>query len=224
MAGDNKEAPPKSNKCARLTFAIILAVSDTAMVTILYGHLNNLKDRLLIDFYSYDPRISLVEFWLLGILRGCLLLGVSIGLLRNSVQTKHRCAKYSWMATALAVVSWVYMMTKMLMYTEYTKDLKLPWFWSLFGWSCLSNLFFAIAWNLIGSVTLSQQETEAFSINSDKTPLIKEEKEENKEDEDEEIPNVSKTQTVGRLLKYTLPDLPLLLIAMLFMCLSSTGK
>ena len=153
-----EEKEKKSNKFSRLNFVIILALCDITLVTILFGHLKELKNRLLIDFYDFNPKESLVEFWVFGIARGSVLLGASFGVLKNPVFTKYRCAKYSWIVVTSAVVTWVYMMTKMLMYTEYTHDLKQPWFWSLFGWSCFANLTFVFAWKSICGMVLSQQD------------------------------------------------------------------
>ena len=122
----------------------------------------------------------------------------------------------------------MYSIIKLLVVSE-SAELKDIWFWAYFAWSFPSAILFLVHFAIIRSLKLSR-DVQSLLINEstsdDRATLLSngdcpKEKEEDKDDDKE--PKADKV-TVSKLIAYTKPDLPYLLLAFLFLLIASVGK
>ena len=229
----------RSNKL-RLFGTLVLAVLDIVASTLLFVHGENFRQRFLVDVYLYTFASSKFDLWVFGLTRTTFLLGAILGFCRNPGKAGDRMLKVRIIVLIMAVAMWEITVIKLLVLSSQTKDLRLPWFWSMFVWNNIGPALFYVSWIRLANMKVcdaaSPDSSKTLNINTDeeeRQPLLsnnvknkKEENNKNKDDnEDEEDTKTVKENavTIGRLLRYSHPDWFLLLTAFVFLCASSTG-
>ena len=230
----------RSNKL-RLFGTLVLAILDIVASTLLFVHGGDFRQRFLVDVYLYTFTSSKFDLWVFGLTRTTILLGAILGFCRNPRRAGSRMLKVRILVLIMAVAMWELTVIKLLVLSSHTKDLRLPWFWSMFTWNNIGPALFYLSWMKLANMkvchTASPDANKTLNINSDeeeRQPLIgnnvgnkTEGNDKNKNDnEDKEDAKTAKENavTIGRLLRYSRPDWLLLLTAFIFLCASSTGR
>ncbi|ELT94942.1 hypothetical protein CAPTEDRAFT_6286 [Capitella teleta] len=209
-------------------FFIFLSTSvDIITTSILFCHADQLVPRLSFDLKHFHVTQSVFELWVFGAIRSCIITGGLVGVIYNRDLGPKRIEKSSIVIGVLAVFMWAYSLVKMLMFSEvFADDLKQPWFWAIFSWSLLFSLLFPAQWRTLSGVSPSgDKKTESKSVNSDEEPLVRDEEANKQNDEEKKKKKEQKKSiTVWRLIKFSTPDIPILLVAFIFMTASSTAE
>ena len=210
----------RSNKL-RLIGTLLLAVLDIVTSTLLFVHGGNFRQRFLVDVYLYTFTSSKFDLWVFGLTRTTILLGTVLGFCRNPGKAGGRMQKVRIVVLIMAVAMWELTVIKLLVLSSHTKDLRLPWFWSMFAWNNVGPALFYVSWIKLANMKICETASSdrTLNVNTDeeeRQPLLsnnvenkKEEKDKNKDDnEDQEDSKTTKEKavTIGRLLRYSRPD------------------
>ena len=230
----------RSNKL-HLFGTLVLAVLDIVASTLLFVHGGNFRKRFLVDVYLYAFTSSKFDLWVFGLTRTTILLGAILGFCRNPGRAGGRMLKVRIFVLIMAVAMWELTVIKLLVLSSHTKDLRLPWFWSMFALNNIGPALFYLSWIKLANMkvcdTVSLDAKKTLNVNTDeqeRQPLLSNNVEtktevngKNKDDkEDSEDAKTVKESavTIGRLLRYSRPDWFVLLTAFIFLCASSTGR
>ena len=230
----------RSNKL-QLFGTFLLAVIDIVLSTLLFVHGINFRETFLADVYLYTFTNSKFDLWVFGLTRTSILLGGILGFIRNPSKAGERMLKVRILVLIIAVAMWELTVIKLLVLSSHTRDLRLPWFWSMFAWNNLCPAFFYLSWMKLANMKVcdsaSIEQSKTLNVNTDeeeRQPLLgnnthngsvkKDEKNKDETEEDDDKTGKEKAVTIGRLFRYSRPDWYILLCAFIFLCVSSTGQ
>ncbi|CAL8248329.1 unnamed protein product [Merluccius merluccius] len=209
------------------------AVVDVIVTTVLYcrgSHLGIFSE----DVLNFSVRRSLLDLWATLLLRACLLLGGSAGVLRSREAGPRRVSRMATPVLLVCLCVVTYALVKLLIRSERDEGLaRQPWFLGLFAWTCASALGVVPLWGCLGKVDLDLDgggcEDRERLVDGREEEMEKEEEEEM--EKEEEVGRRSggkgsqeKTNsgaTLGRLLAYCSEDIGLLSLAFLFLTISA---
>ena len=189
--------------------------------------LQHYRSIFLSDILHFSITHSMFDLWICSLIRLGIILGALCGFLRNTTDGVQRTRKARTIILIICVIMWDYPIVKLLIYTEQVTDYNLPFFWALFAWSLFATCIFCINWTLLG--TFKSLRTRSLHING--TPPESESllgstppgtNTNTQTDTEEEKP--FQISIVCRLLAYSKPDWPILLLAFIFLGLSSLGE
>ncbi|KAB1255172.1 ATP-binding cassette sub-family B member 9 [Camelus dromedarius] len=192
---------------------------DIGMTTAIYV-LSHLDRSLLEDIRHFNIFDSVLDLWAACLYRGCLLLGATIGVAKNSTLGPRRL-QASWMVIALVCLSGgIYTMVKLLLFSEVRKPVRDPWFWALFVWTYVSLAASFLLWWLLSTVrpdakalergagAEAEAEAEAEGFPVEARPQ----------------PEQASGATLQKLLSYTKPDIAFLVAASFFLVVAALGE
>ena len=225
----------EDNRC-KVIFTFLFGVADITATTVLYGHYNDYMKHFTEDMHDYKFSRSMLELWIFSIARLSLTMGFLLGILCNrTIESVERINKFHYFPLLLATLMWTFSVVKMLAYSEGEDSMKRPWFWSLFGWTMFCNIMLYVNTCVLGAVNVPPSRlpvtlSRNCSINatdSEAQPLLgsggSSTAEDNDKEEKKEIPIEKKASNVFRLIKYSKPDWLYILIAFVFMNISTVG-
>uniref|UniRef100_A0A667Z3U6 ABC-type oligopeptide transporter ABCB9 n=2 Tax=Myripristis murdjan TaxID=586833 RepID=A0A667Z3U6_9TELE len=219
---------------------LLYIVVDVAVTTVLYTHGSDLSI-FGEDTQHFNILLSVLDLWGMVLLRACLLLGASIGVLWNREDGPQRVWKLSTLIFLICLTIITYALAKLLMMTEVDALAHQPWFLSLFFWTCTSSIGVMMLWRLLGkesnSVT-NRRSSSSSSVGGDRgkgdcedtenlveTAETEEagccDKEARSNDNGGQEKESNSGATLGRLLTYCSNDAGLLFIAFLFLLISA---
>uniref|UniRef100_A0A8C7D633 ABC-type oligopeptide transporter ABCB9 n=1 Tax=Oncorhynchus kisutch TaxID=8019 RepID=A0A8C7D633_ONCKI len=173
--------------CCILLFILV----DVIVTTVLYLH--GCQTAIFTeDVQNFDILHSVLDLWGTMLVRVCLLLGASIGVLWNRVDGPCRVSALGTLTLLICLTVSTYALAKLLMLSEQGDLAHQPWFLSLFSWTCVSVLGTVLLWRLLGR---TERLVEADQKNSG--------------------------ATLGRLLSYCSKYAGLLSVAFLFLLISA---
>lgn len=197
------------------TFVLV----DTVVSTILYvlrSGPNSFSD----DILYFDVHRSVLDLWVVLLVRSCLLFGASVGVLKNQQEGPRRVASMDTLVVLIGLTMLSYALAKLLIFSEMGALMHDPWFLGLFSWTCVSAMGSVFFWKLLSSADV------ASSGVGERERLVDEGEEEEQEEEGEmSVKGVKRKPnsgaTLGRLLSYCKEDAGLLSLAFFFLLLSA---
>lgn len=198
---------------------LVFTGADITVTTLLYERSRS-HSSILQDLKHFNIFDSMLDVWGACLYRSCVLLGAAIGVAKNTNYGPKRLKMSTTFITIVCLAVGIYILVKLLLYSEVRKTIKDPWFWSLFVWTLMSVVATFSLWQLLASVkpsrdTLgvsSETRTEAEET-GDQSSLGTQEKEEE-----------ASTATLRKLLSYTKPDAHYLVVAFFFLLLAALGE
>ncbi|CAL8347627.1 unnamed protein product [Lota lota] len=213
---------------------LVFTAVDVIVSTVLYcrgSHLSIFSEEIL----NFNILQSVLDLWGTVLIRACLLLGASSGVLWNRELGPRRVSQLSTLVLLVCMSVVTFALVKLLMLSERGEGLsRQTWFLGLFSWTCGSALGVVLLWGLLGKESAHGGARDGGEC-EDRERLVddreKEEEEEEEEGEEEEVGRRSSPKgsdqktnsgaTLGRLLRYSSEDIGLLSMAFLFLIISA---
>lgn len=211
---------------------VAFALLDLAVTTILFTH--GLDFNLFwSDMLGFSMTRSSVDVWVTAVLRAALLLGASLGVLRNREDGPRRVAQLLTPVLLFCMVIVSYTLAKLLLRAEEGPLGQKPWFLSLVCWTCASTPGLLLPWSLLGRSSKRRangrrrKSSESSTTGSEDTKNLVEAA--SGEDqgsgggagEKQRVEEVSSSATLGRLLSYCRKDGALLFVAFFFLSVAA---
>ncbi|XP_037113963.1 ATP-binding cassette sub-family B member 9 isoform X1 [Syngnathus acus] len=203
---------------------------DLIIATVLYAHGSHLII-FVEDGLNFSILQSMLDIWGTALLRACLLLGASIGVLWNREDGPHRVTKLTTLILLVCQSIITYTLAKLLMLSELGPLSHRPWSLSLICWTCFSSLAVLVLWWVLGQ---KKHDTRKQGRREDTEKLLQSDCEEEEEEEEKGVCSerkntpekkaIAKTTTgatLGRLLNYSKKDGGLLTVAVIFLIISA---
>ncbi|XP_075574248.1 ABC-type oligopeptide transporter ABCB9 isoform X3 [Pelecanus crispus] len=191
--------------------------ADVVVTTLLYAHGRGGRD-VLQDLWHFNIFNSLLDIWGGCLYRSCVLLGATIGVATNTAYGPRRLRASRTFIAVVCLLMGIYMMVKLLLYSEVRRTIRDPWFWGLFAWTYMALAATFGLWQLLACVTSSR---EALGPSS-------ESRAEAEESCDGSAPRDKREEAAGptihKLLSYTKPDAFFLGIASFFLLMAALGE
>ncbi|XP_041757311.2 ATP-binding cassette sub-family B member 9 [Coregonus clupeaformis] len=128
---------------------LVFILVDVIVTTVLYLH--GCQTAIFTeDVQNFDILHSVLDLWGTVLVRVCLLLGASIGVLWNRVDGPRRVSALGTLTLLICLTVSTYALAKLLMLSEQGDLAHQPWFLSLFSWTCVSVLGTVLLWRLLG--------------------------------------------------------------------------
>uniref|UniRef100_A0A8C8JSY3 ABC-type oligopeptide transporter ABCB9 n=1 Tax=Oncorhynchus tshawytscha TaxID=74940 RepID=A0A8C8JSY3_ONCTS len=178
---------------------LVFILMDVIVTTVIYLH-GSQTAIFTEDGQNFDILHSVLDLWGTLLVRVCLLLGASIGVLWNRVDGPHRVSALGTLTLLICLTISTYALAKLLILSEQGDLAHQPWFLSLFSWTCVSALGTVLLWRLLGRTPNTVTEGERGGGTQDQT---------------------DSGATMGRLLSYCSKDAGLLSVAVLFLLISA---
>ncbi|NXS35216.1 ABCB9 protein, partial [Pomatostomus ruficeps] len=196
---------------------LALSGADVVVTTLLYTHGQGGRN-VLQDLRHFNIFNSLLDIWGGCLYRSCVLLGAAIGVATNTAYGPRRLRASRTFIAVICLLMGIYMMVKLLLYSEVRKTIRDPWFWGLFAWTYVALAATFGLWQLLACVTSSR---EALGPGS-------ESRAEAEESCDGGTPRDKREEAAGptihKLLSYTKPDAFFLGIASFFLLVAALGE
>ncbi|KAL7836254.1 hypothetical protein AOLI_G00275380 [Acnodon oligacanthus] len=198
---------------------------DAVISTVLYAQGSTI-DVFADDVQDFDMHHSILDLWGTLLVRVCLLLGGSIGVVWNKSDGPKRAACLDTPVVLMGLVILTYALTKLLVFSEQDDLMYDPWFLGLFSWTVVAALATMFLWKLLAK--LSDHGVADGAESGERERLV----DERDEVEEEEGGTSAKGRkgakkqpnsgaTLGQLLSYCKKDSGLLTIAFFFLLLSA---
>jgi hypothetical protein len=211
--------------CIAVTFGLL----DCTVATLLYGSGIQFSVHLHTDTSPYHFETSTIELWFIAVLRSAVLLGASIGVIFNVTDGPKRLQEKGYIFFTLATLLAMFAVVKMLVCTEYLE--VTAWFWCEFAWSLSGSLTFCIGYSMLRTINVSPATNVSNNINEtegERRRLLPDVQattaNDDTEKDQEETTTKAKISTICRLAAYSKPDVHYLLVAFIFMVISSVCK
>ncbi|KAM9547779.1 ABC-type oligopeptide transporter ABCB9 [Salvelinus alpinus] len=218
---------------------LLFILVDVIVTTVLYLH--GCQTAIFTeDVQNFDILHSVLDLWGTMLVRVCLLLGASIGVLWNRVDGPCRVSALGTLTLLICLTISTYALAKLLMLSEQGDLAHQPWFLSLFSWTCVSVLGTVLLWRLLGRSpnTVTDGEGDGGGSVCEETERLVEAAGENGTEEVEEQQKHGEKKrsrasrkgtedqknsgaTLGRLLSYCSKYAGLLSVAFLFLLISA---
>lgn len=196
---------------------LALSGADVVVTTLLYTHGQGGRN-VLQDLRHFNIFNSLLDIWGGCLYRSCVLLGAAIGVATNTAYGPRRLRASRTFIAVVCLLMGIYMMVKLLLYSEVRKTIKDPWFWGLFAWTYVALAATFGLWQLLACVTSSR---EALGPGSESRAEVE-------ESCDGATPRDKREEAAGptihKLLSYTKPDALFLGIASFFLLVAALGE
>ncbi|NWY73835.1 ABCB9 protein, partial [Erithacus rubecula] len=196
---------------------LALSGADVVVTTLLYTHGQGGRN-VLQDLRHFNIFNSLLDIWGGCLYRSCVLLGAAIGVATNTAYGPRRLRASRTFIALVCLLMGIYMMVKLLLYSEVRKTIRDPWFWGLFAWTYVALAATFGLWQLLACVTSSR---EALGPGSESRAEVE-------ETCDGGTPRDKREEAAGptihKLLSYTKPDAFFLGIASFFLLVAALGE
>ncbi|XP_068268571.1 ABC-type oligopeptide transporter ABCB9 isoform X2 [Nyctibius grandis] len=196
---------------------LALSGADVVVTTLLYAHGRSGRD-VLQDLQHFNIFNSLLDIWGGCLYRSCVLLGAAIGVATNTAYGPRRLRASRTFIAVICLLMGIYMMVKLLLYSEVRRTIRDPWFWGLFAWTYVALVATFGLWQLLACVTSSREalgpgsESRAEAEESCDGGALRDKREE------------AAGPTIHKLLSYTKPDAIFLGIASFFLLVAALGE
>lgn len=232
-SGEEEDKPPIKKTNVKTLKWILIAMVVYGIFDVGFTTLSNFSyisrsgpfiPLLKVSIYRFDFARSWFDIWIIALLRSSLLIGSAIGCLWNHVDGPPRVKLFEPVVVALALMMWVYPMTKMLALSDVTLDFRLPWFWTLFAWSNIGPICLYLFWSSVGQYEIKSRGRTPLNEGTaeEREELLEEDETAGREKEQQE--KKKSTTSIFRLLTYSKSDLGILLVAFFFLLISAMGE
>lgn len=196
---------------------LALSGTDVVVTTLLYTHGRGGRD-ILQDLRHFNIFNSMLDIWGGCLYRSCVLLGAAIGVATNTAYGPRRLRASRTFIAIVCLLMGIYMMVKLLLYSEVRRTIRDPWFWGLFAWTYVALAATFGLWQLLACVTSSR---EALGPSSESRTEAEESCDGSAQRDKREE---AASPTIHKLLSYTKPDAFLLGIASFFLLVAALGE
>lgn len=200
-------------------FIFTFVLVDSVVSTVLYFQWSG-PNSFLEDILDFDVHRSVLDLWIVHLVRFCLLCGASVGVLKNQEDGPRRLASLDTLMVFIGLTMLSYALAKLLIFSEISALMYDPWFLSLFSWTCVSAMGSVFFWKLLSGADVTSSgvgERERLVDGGEE----EEEDEENGMRGHEVKQKLNSGATLGRLLSYCKEDAGLLSLAFFFLLLSA---
>ncbi|CAH1233033.1 ABCB9 [Branchiostoma lanceolatum] len=187
---------------------VLLSLADVAINTILYMNGADLY-KFTHDISFFSIFTSLLDIWILALLRGCVLFGAVLSVLYNTRDAVPRIKLSASWVGALPAAMCAYTFVKLLLFSE--KEVKFPhkpWFWGTFVSGIVGCAVFYLNWTILSRISTQSYR----SINSEEGT-----DEERERLLESEVKSKSNLSSVKKLFSYSKPVIPYFLAATSFL-------
>ncbi|XP_066304578.1 ABC-type oligopeptide transporter ABCB9-like isoform X3 [Branchiostoma lanceolatum] len=177
---------------------VLLSLADVAINTILYMNGADLH-KFTHDISFFSIFTSLLDIWILALLRGCVMFGAVLSVLCN---TRTKPCTSPWILVLPAAIC-AYTFVKLLLYSE--KEVEFPhtpWFWGILVGSIVGSAVFYINWTLLSHASVNPGN----GIEEETERLL-----------EREATSESNSSPLTKLISYAKPVIPYFLAAMSFL-------
>lgn len=130
----------------------VLSITDFVLTTVLFGRGTKFYETFSHVIGQYSFTNSVLELWLLAVLRVAIILGSVIGLCCNKNVGVGRVKKSNKLILVVAGLQCMFTLVKLLAVSEKGQFLHEKWFWWLWAWSVAGTVLLYIEWKLLGNV------------------------------------------------------------------------
>ncbi|KAL6466005.1 hypothetical protein MHYP_G00261380 [Metynnis hypsauchen] len=204
---------------------LVFILVDSVISTVLYVQ-GSTTDVFADDVQDFDMHHSVLDLWGTLLVRICLLLGGSIGVVWNKSDGPKRAACLDTPVVLTGLVILTYALAKLLVFSEQGDLVYDPWFLGLFSWTAVAAVATMFLWKLLAMLS---DHGVADGEESEEREQLVDERDEVEEEEGgmsgkgwkgaKKQPNSG--ATLGQLLSYCKKDSGLLTIAFFFLLLSA---
>ncbi|XP_018118546.1 ATP-binding cassette sub-family B member 9 isoform X2 [Xenopus laevis] len=175
------------------------------------------KPRIIQDVVGFDMFHSVLDVWGTSILRVCICSGAVIGVLSNRQQGPKRLKVSIIAITLLCYLIAVYTLIKLLLYSEYEKPVKDPWFWGLLAWTWIASAGTHCSWIQMSKIPSKWAKCRLHShSNGDQD-------QKHNDDQKQKAKTKVSRANIGKLLSYSKQDAVYLILAFVFLLLCTLG-
>ncbi|OCU02034.1 ATP-binding cassette sub-family B member 9 isoform X1 [Xenopus laevis] len=176
------------------------------------------KPRIIQDVVGFDMFHSVLDVWGTSILRVCICSGAVIGVLSNRQQGPKRLKVSIIAITLLCYLIAVYTLIKLLLYSEYEKPVKDPWFWGLLAWTWIASAGTHCSWIQMSKIPSKWAKCRLHShSNGDQD-------QKHNDDQKQKAKTKVSRANIGKLLSYSKQDAVYLILAFVFLLLCTLGE
>ncbi|OWF56666.1 ATP-binding cassette sub-family B member 9-like [Mizuhopecten yessoensis] len=225
----------------------LTALCDATVATVLFGRGNQIYDRFSTATAQFSVLDSTFELWCFGVLRACVLFGLTLAVIRHPVEAITRIKKVEEGAICFPLVMGIYDLVKLLLISDDSARLYDKWFWAQFSWCLMGCCLFHIHYYALGKITLvldgelfqndyvrindGESDTEerkpllSSTTARQKPTSIDDDDDEDSDDESSEDRSVAeKRATIFRLFSYSKPDISYIMGAFFFLVIAAVGE
>ena len=188
------------------------------------------KEKINHEVFSFTYGSSTFDLVVCACLRFCMLIGVSFGLVRN-FEAARKLKNTTKLAIYYGCAQAIYVVLKIMFFTEYSMDDMDKRVWVLIGISLVTCLTPYFSWKILAQTDVSERKRQGFtSINKDDADNISigsnnSDKEENLNALDKEIADqVHATRSVRTLLYLAKNDIPYIIVALISLLMCSASQ
>ncbi|XP_033748629.1 ATP-binding cassette sub-family B member 9-like [Pecten maximus] len=226
---------------------VVSALGDAVVTTLLFGHGDEILDRFSTATAQFSILDSTFELWWFGMLRACVLFGLTMAVIRHPLEAITRIQKLGEGAVCFPLLMGIYDLIKLLMLSDVPSRLYDKWLWAQFAWCMIGCLLFHILYSALSRITLVLDGTFLHNDNvcindgdteerrhllSSSTSRRKSGCNDNDDDDDEDSDDESskarsiaeKRATIFRLFSYSKPDLGYIAGAFIFLVIAAVGE
>lgn len=225
------------NKKSGSIIVLLLAATDLVLSLLFFILLAN-HDQTSKEIFSFTFGSSTFDLIVWSCLRFCIILGGIVGVLRNEIFGVRRIRKSSKLSVYYGCGQAIYMVLKIMMFTEDNFEKMNKRVWLLLGLSLVTCITPYICWKVLGSIKMSLKKKSFASLNncdkenessdSGSTKSLDGEKDDEEENlnplDKEASQKFSSTYSIKTLLSLAKPDSLYFLLAVFFLMICSAAQ
>ncbi|WAR01083.1 ABCB9-like protein [Mya arenaria] len=210
-----------------LLIVFMIALIDLTVTTVLYSHGNHFNNTFFYAFCMFSFSHSTFDVWSLVIVRTSVIIGIVIGAIWGKQDASDKIQSKLYIAVGLSIVFSIFTLVKLLSVSENEAVMGDKWFWALFGWTLFADTCVIFQWRAVGNVKYDATHhtllINADTDGSEDKHLQNDDNNDSGNGKEKAVPSKVKKGTVLRIIKFSMPDWPLITTGFVFLTISATG-
>ena len=214
----------------RLLGIILCSLLDIASLTVVFIFLAKDQNHVHIEIVLFKIGFSMFDLVLLAALRFSIITGAYIGLLCNGGEAIYRIQKLTHVIVYYVCFQAVYIVIKILVYSEDHKDHIPKRFWLMIGLTLISCVTFYCCWRTlagykrpIGNSKFVDRDNE-YVVNKLSDEICDNDQGKMNSIDQKEAENLASSEMIMKLFKMAKPDMFYILIAFIFLVICSISQ
>ncbi|XP_052800961.1 ABC-type oligopeptide transporter ABCB9-like isoform X1 [Mya arenaria] len=211
-----------------LLIVFMISLIDLTVTTILYSHGNQFNNTFSYAFSMFSFSRSMFDVWSLVIVRTSVNIGIVIGAIWGKRDASAKIKSKLYFAIGLSIVFSIFTLVKLLCVSENETLTGDKWFWALFGWTLFADSCVIFQWRAVGNVKYDATHhtllINADTDGSEDKHLQNDDNNDSGNGKEKAAPSKVKKGTVLRIIKFSMPDWPLIATGFVFLTISATGE
>ncbi|WAR01939.1 ABCB9-like protein [Mya arenaria] len=216
------------NRLLTLFIVFMISLIDLTVTTVLYSHGNQFNNTFSYAFSLFSFSRSTFDVWSLVIMRTSVIMGIVIGALWGKQDASAKIQSKLYFAIGLSIVFSIFTLVKLLIVSENKAVMGDKWFWALFGWTLFADTCLIFQWRAVGNVKYDATHhtllINADTDGSEDKHLQNDDNNGSGNGKQKAVPSKVKKGTVLRIIKFSMPDWPLITTGFVFLTISATGE